>query len=135
MLTKTIEYPDYLGNKRKEDFFFNLTEAEVVEMELSTTGGLSAMAKRIVKTKDTPTMIKSFKDLILKSYGEQSPDGKYFNKSEELSTAFSHTEAYSKLYMEFVSDTDKAIEFFNGIPPGNKDSEEIKKLAMAELDQ
>ncbi|HAU86362.1 MAG TPA: hypothetical protein DCW90_12960 [Lachnospiraceae bacterium] len=134
MLTKTIEYVDFLGNKRKEDLYFNLSEAEVVEMELSTTGGLSEMAKRIVKAKDTPSMVQIFKDLILKSYGEISPDGKRFVKSKELSEAFSQTPAYSQLFMELVSDTDKAIDFFNGITPGDKDTEEIKKIALEQLD-
>mgnify|MGYP000022402007 FL=1 len=135
MLCKTIEYDDFLGNKRKDDCYFNLSEAEVVEMELSTTGGLSEMAKRIVKAKDTPSMVKIFKELILKSYGEISPDGKRFIKTPEISKAFEETPAYSKLFMELVADTDKAIDFFNGITPGNKDTAEIKKQALEQLEQ
>ena len=124
MLCKTIENEDFLGNKRKDDCYFNLSEAEVVvvEMELSTTGGLSEMAKRIVKAKDTPSMVKIFKELILKSYGEISPDGKRFIKTPEISKAFEETLAYSKLFMELVADTDKAIDFFNGITPGKHHS-------------
>lgn len=117
MLKKTIEYTDCNGVERKEDFYFNLTEAELTEMEYSTTGGFSEMVKKIIAAHDIPTIISIFKDLILKTYGEKSPDGKRFIKSEELSTAFSQTEAYSKLFMELATDPDKASDFVNGVIP------------------
>ena len=122
MLKKTIPYTDYNGNKREEDCFFNLSKAEIMEMEMSTTGGLSEMIQNIVKTQDVPSIIKIFKDLILKSYGEKSPDGKRFIKSEELSTAFSQTEAYSQLFMELATNADAAAEFVNGIIPKDIDT-------------
>lgn len=117
MLKKTIEYTDYNDVKRTEDFYFNLTEAEITEMELSTTGGLAEMIQRIVAAQDTPAIIKVFKSLILKAYGEKSPDGKRFIKSDELAEAFSQTEAYSVLFMELATDADKAAAFVNGIVP------------------
>ena len=95
MLQKTNRYTDYNGNERKEDFYFNLSEAEIMEMELSVTGGLTEMIQKIVATQDGPSIIKLFKDLVLQAYGEKSADGKRFIKSEELKTAFSQTEAYS----------------------------------------
>lgn len=117
MLKKTITYTDYEGNERTEDFFFNLTKAETLEMELSTSGGMAQMISRIVAAKDGPAIIQVFKDLLLKAYGEKSPDGKRFIKSKELSTAFSQTEAYSKLFMELASSPDAAAEFINGLVP------------------
>lgn len=117
MLTKTIVYNDCNGVERKEDFYFNLTEAELTEMEYSTTGGFSEMIKKIIAAQDVPTIIKVFKELLLKTYGEKSPDGRRFIKSEELSTAFSQTEAYSKLFMELATDPDKAAEFVNDVIP------------------
>lgn len=117
MLKKTITYTDYNGSERTEDFYFNLTQAEVTEMEMSTSGGLAEMINRVVAAQDAPSIIKIFKDLILKAYGEKSPDGKYFEKSEEKSTAFSHTEAYSILFMELATDADAAAKFVNGIVP------------------
>lgn len=127
MLKKTIPYTDYNGNERTEDFYFNLTKAEIMEMEMSTTGGLSEMIQNVVKTQDAPSIIKIFKDLILKAYGEKSPDGKRFIKSPELSAAFSQTEAYSQLFMELATDADKAAAFVNGIIP--KDIDTIKITA------
>lgn len=119
MLKETIKYEDYNGVEREEDHYFNLTEAEVMEMEMSTTGGLAEMIKRIVAAQDAPAIIKVFKELILKAYGEKSPDGKRFIKSEELSTAFSQTEAYSKLFMKLATDEVAAANFVNGIVPKN----------------
>ena len=121
MLKKTITYTDYNQAERTEDFYFNLTKAEVMEMEMSISGGLTEMIKKIVAAKDAPAIIKVFKDLILKAYGEKSPDGKRFIKSEEITTAFAQTEAYSQLFMELATDPDKAAEFVNGIIPAAVD--------------
>ena len=117
MLKKTITYTDYNGKERTEDFYFNLTKAEIMEMELGTTGGLSEMIQRIVSAQDAPAIIKIFKDLILKAYGEKSADGKYFRKSREISEAFAQTEAYSILFMVLATDADAAAKFINGIVP------------------
>ena len=117
MLKKTITYTDYNGSERTEDFYFNLSEAELMEMEMSTAGGLAETIKKIVAAKDAPAIIKIFKELVLKAYGEKSPDGKRFIKSDEISTAFSQTEAYSKLFMELATDADAAAKFVNGIVP------------------
>lgn len=127
MLKKTITYPDYNGVERTEDFYFNLSKAEVMEMEMSTTGGLGAMVEKIVAAKDAPSIIKVFKDLILKSYGEKSADGKRFMKSPELSEAFAQTEAYSILFMELATDAEAGAAFVNGIVP----SDMSKKAALA----
>lgn len=119
MLKKKITYTDYNGVERTEDFYFNLTKAEIMEMELSISGGLSETIQRVVEAKDSPALIKIFKDLILKAYGEKSMDGKRFVKSEEISTSFSQTEAYSNLFMELATNDEKAAEFVNGIIPAD----------------
>lgn len=119
MITKPITYVDYNGVERTENFMFNLSKAEIMEMELTTTGGLAEMIQRIVAAQDTPSIIRIFKDLILKSYGVKSPDGKHFVKSKELSTEFSQSEAYSVLFMELATDADAAAAFVNGIVPSD----------------
>lgn len=126
MLKKTITYTDYNGQERTEDFYFNLNKAEIAEMEMSTTGGLTEMINRIVAAKDAPSIIQIFKKLILKAYGEKSLDGKRFVKSDELSTAFSQTEAYSKLFMELATDDKAAANFFNGIIPPVDNKQGVK---------
>lgn len=117
MLKKTITYTDYNGVERTEDFYFNLTKAEIMEMEMTTVGGMAEAITQIINAKDIPAIINVFKDIVLKSYGEKSPDGKRFIKSDEITTAFAQTEAYSQLFMELATDADAAAEFVNGITP------------------
>ncbi|MBQ8829686.1 MAG: hypothetical protein IJ022_06305 [Burkholderiaceae bacterium] len=130
MLKKTIKYEDYNGVERTEDFYFNLSKAELMEMELSTAGGLTETINKIVATQDAPAIIKIFKDLVLKAYGEKSADGKRFIKSEELSAAFSQTEAYSILFMELATDADAAAKFVNGIVPANMNVDNANHPAL-----
>ena len=117
MLKRSITYPDYNGGTRTEDFYFNLTQAEVTEMELSVDGGLVEMINRIVAAQDGKQIIATFKDIILRAYGEKSPDGKRFIKNQELRDAFAQTEAYSILFMELATNADAAAAFVNGIVP------------------
>lgn len=119
MLKKTMTYTDYNGVERTEEFYFNLSKAEIMEMEMSTSGGLAEMIKRIVAAQDQPAIIKIFKELILKAYGIKSLDGKRFEKDKKLSTEFSQTEAYSQLFMELATDADAAAAFVNGIIPAD----------------
>lgn len=135
MLKKTITYTDYNGLTRTEDFFFNLSKADMMEMELTTEGGLAEMLKKIVNTKDTSAIIKFFKELILKAYGEKSADGKHFIKINDagipVANAFSQTEAYSVLFMELLTDADKAAAFVNGIIPPDMITDDVKAEAKA----
>ena len=119
MYKKTITYPDYNGEEIKEDFYFNLTKAEILEMQLEKEGGLAEKIQAIVDSKNVPELIKIFKELILRSYGKKSDDGKRFIKSPELSRVFTQTEAYSELFMELATDSDAASAFINGIIPAN----------------
>lgn len=119
MLKKTIKYTDYDGNEREEDFYFNLSKAEVTEMELSKEGGMSEYIKKISAAQNAPELIKLFKEIIMKSYGEKSLDGKRFIKNKELTEAFIQTEAYSELFVELASNADEAVKFINGIMPKN----------------
>ena len=137
MVVKKIKYTDFNGVEREEEFMFNLTEAEITEMELTTDGGLSDSIKKIISAQDTPEIIKTFKMLLLKSYGEKSADGRRFIKSEELTEAFTQTNAYSQLFMELATDDKAAIAFINGIIPDSmrervaEDSSNASDLAPA----
>ena len=130
MHKEVIKYTDYDGNERSETFYFNLSKAEITEMELSVTGGLSESLKSIVEKKDVPNTIAVIKDLILKSYGVKSPDGKRFIKSKELSEEFSQTEAYSELFMKMLGDSEYAAGFMNSIIPAD-----LAKAAQEYSDQ
>lgn len=122
MYKKSISYTDYAGNERKEDFFFNLTKAELVMMNTSEVGGLKAKMDRMLERQDGAEIMNLFHDIIHRSYGERSADGRRFIKSEELATAFEQTEAYSELFMELCTNAKAAAEFINGILPADLNS-------------
>jgi hypothetical protein len=125
MLVKKVKYTDYKGNQREEELYFNLSKAEVAEMELSHQGGLSEKINRIVATQDSKEIIELFKDLIVKSYGVVSDDGRRFIKNDQLREEFVQTEAYSELFMELASDADEAAKFVNGIIPQVENKKQV----------
>lgn len=121
MIKKTITYTDYNNVNRTEDFYFNLTITELMEMQLNTTGGTAEMIQKAIDAQDNQSIFKIFKDLLLKAYGEKSADGKRFMKVNDdgvpLYIAFAQTEAYSNLFMELVTNGDAASTFINSIIP------------------
>jgi len=117
MYAKKIAYTNYNGEKRERKFYFNLNRAELLEMELSTKGGYQNFIERIIDTRDQEELIRLFRELIQKSYGEKSDDGEMFIKNEEVLNKFIQTEAYSELYIELATNAAAAVEFVNGIMP------------------
>lgn len=117
MICRKITYTDWDGNERTEDFWFHLSQAEITKMELSTEGGIEKWVTTIVNDRNGKDIVDTFEKIILKAYGKKSLDGRRFEKSEELSKEFSETPAYDKLFVSLVTDTDSAVEFFNGIMP------------------
>lgn len=117
MLKKTIKYVNFNGEEVEEDFYFNLTKAEVMEMQLGTAGGYAEYLQKLVGAKDVPAIVAAFKTIILKAYGVKSADGRRFEKSEELSREFEQTEAYSELYMELLQNGKACEEFVKGVMP------------------
>jgi hypothetical protein len=130
VLKKTITYKDFNGKEVSEDFFFHLSKAELVELEMSHDGGLSSAIQRIVETEDNKRIIEEFKNIILTAYGKRSDDGRRFVKNQEFRDEFVSTEAYSELFMELVTDTDAAIEFINGIIPAGMTEEDAKAAGI-----
>lgn len=132
MIKKSVTFTDYNGFERTEDFYFNLTKAEVMTMQYSTAGGLDVMLKKLVATNDMPSIIKVFKELVLNAYGVKSPDGRKFIKNDEVRADFEQTEAYSIIFMELATDDKKAAEFINGIVPKDlADNANVPSIAPA----
>lgn len=131
MLKETIKYVDYNGEERTEDFYFNLNKAELMEMELSTVGGLTETITKIVNEKNAPAIVKIFKDLVLKAYGQKSADGKRFIKNDTLREEFEQTEAYSQLFMKLATDADAAAKFINGIVPADMNAAANNQRSIA----
>lgn len=134
MLKKTIEYVDYEGEKRVEDFYFNLSQAEVTQWMMQPGNyTLDKVLLTLVKAKNGRRMMEVIEDLILRSYGEKSFDGKRFIKSEEMREEFKQTEAYSNLFMELITDDTKAADFILGIFP--KDLSDKIRTSMNDQSQ
>ena len=125
MIMKSIKYTDYDGVERTESFYFNLSKAELITMDAEIEGGFKKMIEKVIESQDPKQIIEIFKDIIYRSYGEKSPDGRRFIKSKELSDAFTQTEAYSELFMELATDAGKAEAFVKGIMPPDLVSEMI----------
>lgn len=117
MYIKKLTYTDYNGEERTETAYFNLTEAELAELNLSTDGGYQEHLRRIVDARDVPSLAKEFKRLIKLSYGVKSPDGRRFIKNDTLVEEFLETEAYSQFFMELVTNEDAVTEFVMNIIP------------------
>lgn len=129
MLKKSITYTDFNGDEVTEDFYFHLSKADLVEMEVSHKGGLGAYLREIAESEDGAKVIAEFRKLILASYGVRSDDGKRFVKSQELRDEFLATEAYSSLFMDLCTDAQVAAEFVNGIVPKGLDKDVAKLQA------
>ena len=126
MLKKTITYEDFNGDSRTEDFYFNLTKAELTEMELSLNGGLSQLLEQIVKENDQKEIIAYFKKIVIGAYGKKSMDGRTFTKNDAIREEFASTAAYSEIFMELATDADAAAAFINGIMPSSLTSDHEK---------
>lgn len=124
MIAKTLTYQDFDGNEITETFYFNLSKAELMEMQVSVDGGFDQLIKKVSEEKDPAKLLNLFKMFVLKSFGIKSDDGKRFIKNDAYTEAFTQTNAYSDLYMFLLSDTNAAIDFITGIVPD-----------MPELDQ
>jgi hypothetical protein len=127
VLKKTITYIDFNEEEVTEEFFFHLSKAELIELEMSHQGGLTEALKKIIVAEDGKAIIAEFKNIILGAYGQKSADGRRFIKNQTLRDEFESSEAYSTLFMELVTETEKAIEFINGIIPAGM-AEEVARV-------
>lgn len=132
MYAKTIKYQDYNGNTREETFYFNLSKAEIIDLEWRTPGGLENYMKHIMSTLDGQKLADTFKMLIEKSYGVKDPEGRRFIKNEQVLKNFTETEAYVELYVQLATDDKAAAEFVNGIFPKDVVEAAQKQKAMAD---
>ena len=117
MLKKAITYTDYDGNERTEDFYFNLSRSEIILLETTTPGGYTAMLQRIIDSKDNIELMRIFTELIKKSYGVKSDDGKRFIKNDQVVEEFLSSAAFDELFTEFFTTENAAADFAKGILP------------------
>lgn len=119
MFKKTVTYEDYNGDTQTEDFYFNLTKIECLELEYGFGPGesLSGSIQTLINAKDANAIISTVKKVLLNAYGVKSPDGKRFIKNDEIREAFEQSPAFEQIYWELVTDPEKAAELISGIVP------------------
>jgi hypothetical protein len=115
MIEKTITYTDFFGNEQTDTFYFHLGVAQLTEMEL-TAEGMGDYIKQIIATEDVKEIWRIFRDLLSKSVGTRSPDGKRFIRDENITADFMETNAFDEFFVELMN-ADYAAEFIHGILP------------------
>lgn len=131
MHKETITFTDYNGEERTEDYYFNLTQAEVLKMEMLQKGGMESYITKIINERDQKKITKLFCKVIKKSYGLKTLDGG-FEKSKEAFRKFENSEAYSILFTRLASDAEFAARFINGIMPNPNIQPQDHKLSQVE---
>lgn len=131
MLKITRQYTNFNGVEVTKDFYFNLTEAELIEMEMGTAGGLAEKLQALINAKQAPEVVKTFKEILLKAYGEKSDDGERFDKSDEIAQRFAATQVYSDLFTLFSTNAQEAAKFINGIVPKQRQLSENQLSELA----
>lgn len=117
MLKRPIKYTNANDEEVEEVFYFHLSQAELIELEVEYDAGLATALNTIIETQDRKEIIRVFKDIVLRSYGIKTADGKGFEKSDAIRQKFANSFAYSVLFMELATDDGKAAEFVKGIMP------------------
>lgn len=121
MYTYPLKYKDFLGNEREEEFLFNMEPSELADWHFGQEGGMDKHIEKIMKAKDKPELIRLFRELVEKSYGKLTDDGKYFRKSPEILAEFKSTRAYSEIYLALAGNAKIAGEFIKGVMPTDEE--------------
>lgn len=146
MITRTIPYTDYNGIQRKEKFYFDLTQFEATEIAVELPDGIieelsedgtnqQQTAIHLMEKLGRKGVMDFIKKIVLKSYGVKSTDGRRFIKSEELSTEFSQTPAFSAFMMKLMTDDKEASSFINGVIPAELAAQMAAKNAAAMIEE
>lgn len=117
MFSREFEYTGYDGQPKKDTYWFNLSEAELYEIELSSIRGFTGEMTKLLQEERTKEIVDKFKGIILGSVGVVSSDGRKFLKSEEIKEDFYRSRAYEQLFVELVSSGAKLAEFLKGAIP------------------
>lgn len=127
MFAREFTYIGYDGKEKKDTYHFNLNEAELYELDLSSIYGFTGQMERLLKAERTQEIVEMFKGIILGAVGEVSPDGRRFVKNEQIREDFYRSKAYAQLFVELVSSGEKFSEFLKAAIP-----EEIRKKMEAD---
>ena len=120
MLKKTITFNDFNGKAVTKEFWFHLSKAELIELEVSFDNGLSEYINKLIADGNNRGVVKLVKEFIARAYGVKSEDGLRFIKTEENLAKFMESEAYSVLFCELLENEAEAVAFMTGIAPATQ---------------
>lgn len=129
MFKKNISYVDYDGNKRNDEFYFNLNKAELMTLEFSYKGGIAGALQQSLRDHDMKTVMDIVTTMIKMSYGAKSADGRKFVKSPSVLEDFEFSEAYPTLLMDLVTNEGELDKFMTGIMPADLQADVRAQIA------
>lgn len=115
MLKKTMTYTNLDGQEVTEDFYFNMTKAELIKLQLREGEGFQDYITQVVNAGNGTAIVETFEKLVGLSYGEKI-DGRFVKKPGAFE-AFMSTEAYSDFFYELVTSAKAGAEFINAVMP------------------
>lgn len=131
MIKKNVTYKNFEDIEITETLHFHFTEAELVELESSEEGGLTAWGETLKESGNIEEILAALKKIIGKAYGEKMDGGRRFVKNDLIVDSFKSSEAYSTLLFQLLENPTEAGEFFKALVPKNS-SRTPSKLTPAE---
>ena len=121
MIIKTLTFKNFLGEEETSDFYFNMSEGELTLMQVRAIDqkheSFTDKLDKIAKGLQGAALADVIEELVLKSYGVKSTDGKLFVKNPQILESFTASGAYSVLITELFSIEGSLTEFVNGVVP------------------
>lgn len=138
MIYRDITYTDYNGETVTDRFYFNLSRAELLRLDIKSKDGLYKYMQRIVNSGDNAAIWSMFEEFVTLAVGKKSVDGRRFDKSDEAKKDFLESDAYSEfLYMlmsgNYGTDPNYAANFINGIIDEEAINKSLEKLKGSDL--
>lgn len=123
MIKKTLEFKNFRGEKETGEFYFNMSEGELIKLQLSAidqkTESFQDKLNKIANGLQGRELVNVIDELVLGAYGIKSTDGKRFVKNDAILEEFTSSNAYSALIKELFTDAGKLAEFVNGVVPAD----------------
>lgn len=128
MIKVPITYEDFDGNQVSEDHYFHLSKNELLEWISDNQGeDLAQKLERVGKSGDGALIMRTFRDIIARSYGERvDGDSSTFYKDDIKTTRFMSSLAFDQLFEDLILDSTSAAAFVNGLMPAG-----LEKMAEA----
>jgi hypothetical protein len=120
MFKHNIDYVDFNGTERNEDFYFHLSSVEVTRLEAEIGRDLNTHIKELTANQDMKTLLDFLERILLGAYGRKTSDGKSFIKNKDLRTEFEYSNAYAEIFEQMLTNPDLAKKFGEAVADNGK---------------